>query len=272
MNEGVLRQPAPTKEDSPGNTAKVFSILAAGSPTGFELEQKTKRILSKKELRLFELLKKPETSRELHSSKELTLTIQKFAQTLFNAIEHPDRIDTNAHFSGHIKRALAYLLAIFPEALPARKDKKNGIKRSPFNNSITTINGNWKLCDAAEARTTEAIRTGTGILVNDDLFVKFEGKVVALCTKTFRSASGQVFLRGVFYAPETAMYPNIAKTFNAGQHTMIIEGGKWVLIRGASSYPLSEKLMSMIEDLKERRHGRTIETFTTPAERVVYAQ
>ena len=254
--------------------AKVFSILGRDFPIGFELLQQARNILSEKERRLFDLLNNPSNAfaKDLGSRKEFRTAIQKFAQTLFSALEHPERTDTRAEFSPHIKTALAHLLAIIPEALNPRKDTKNGIKKSRLHNSITTEKDQWALCDAAEARMTDAIGTGAGILANDNLFIKFEGKTVALCTKTFRSASGQIFLKGVFYAPKTKMYPGIARSFNKGRHTMTVDGGEWVLMRGASNYPITERLLANIENLKEGRHNETIVTLITPEEKTVYAQ
>ena len=99
---------------------------------------------------------------------------------------------------------------------------------------LVALRGDWYLCSASEGRMLEDILAGNAILVDENMLVKFTGKKAALCLKTFTDASGDTFVKGVWYAlTDTDSKKLLKAAFQRGEVKVNV-GAKWAVMRAAS--------------------------------------
>jgi hypothetical protein len=61
-------------------------------------------------------------------------------------------------------------------------------------------NPHYWLCYAAEERLAHSIKKGRTIVVENNLLLKFEGRLAALCLEDFTTSDGSVFKKGFWYS------------------------------------------------------------------------
>lgn len=97
---------------------------------------------------------------------------------------------------------------------------------------ITPMYENWLICSDGEKRLLNAIDDGAIIVVNNSLVVKYIGKFSALCTQTFATNSGYVFLEGCWYSPKDKSTIDILNdAFDESIGEIDLESGEWVFMK-----------------------------------------
>lgn len=95
----------------------------------------------------------------------------------------------------------------------------------------------YTLCNASEPRMENAIKNGTTMLVNDGLLVKFDGRITALCIKTFTTKQGYTFMAGCWYTLQGGENRGrLLSMFRGGARRVENFNGKWAYVRGIDKH------------------------------------
>lgn len=90
----------------------------------------------------------------------------------------------------------------------------------------------WYLCDTSEELLFKNLRSDV-ILINDSMLLKVDGKLAALCLKSFTlRESGRTFLAGTWYCPvDDKLRDDLMMRYRRGDLVADINEGSWMLMR-----------------------------------------
>lgn len=96
----------------------------------------------------------------------------------------------------------------------------------------------WYLCNEAESRMRISIKDKAVILLNKHLLVKFNGRLSALCIRSFSSVGRGIFYEGNWYSSTDNDSREIIKNaFDDGKRTHIdLLSGNWAIMRSLNDY------------------------------------
>lgn len=101
----------------------------------------------------------------------------------------------------------------------------NELMAIPFNN-------NWNLCPAGEKRLSQSLKRKAVTVINDNLVLKYIGKLTGLCIRSFSTDKG-TFIEGCFYSPVGNIRAQIRLGFDGGQGRIHLSEGSFALMRVA---------------------------------------
>jgi len=148
----------------------------------------------------------------------------------------------------HARTALARLLAADGASLNLRRDSENGIAQVKTAGTASARIPGYFLCRDAENFLAVAERKGEYVTVNEHLMVKFVGYVTALCTKSFRTSTEQVFVEGVFYSPDKETEKYLKKEFRKKgifKANLDLPNATWHVIRAYDEDNLSSRFQKI---------------------------
>jgi len=117
--------------------------------------------------------------------------------------------------------------------LPVRLKRQLHVDEKGSNQKLWPKNKSWYLCDAAEPRLVDAMFDGGVLLVNENLLVKFNGKLSAVCIRSFTTKDGFTFLRGNWYSPtDQVTIDFLEEVYKSGKVEINLEfDSEWALMR-----------------------------------------
>lgn len=91
-----------------------------------------------------------------------------------------------------------------------------------------------ELCKEAEEKLEASMGNKSVVAVNDKFLVKFNGKFIGLCTDTFSTPTGDIFLAGNWYKPFSGqLRTQLKEAYLQGYAKIHVEEGAWTLLRAA---------------------------------------
>ncbi len=132
--------------------------------------------------------------------------------------------------------------------LPKELQERFEISLAPGNSAEPQVyHPSWWLCSSSEMRMQEALVKSAFIKTGPGLMVKFDGRLTALCFRSFTGDNG-TFIKDNFYSPDEEMQEELKEDFRQGNNKRNLARGKWFLMRGvrhdASIFP---RLLKTVE-------------------------
>jgi len=209
MGDGLLRSIKGLKEKRSAKKAgrlagklddshHYLSQLYDSSPTSSQT--KLSRIIEKEEDKeLFEILSQLFTSRESQDLDDCYLPTRSEVRQIRECLSKNELVLELMGLMAdnpEYRFQMGVLLSMMDFSdLPARLKRRLNVEQTECNHRLWVKNELWFLCDEAEPRMAEAMYNGGVMLVNENLLVKFNGELSAMCLRTFTSKEGFTFLK-----------------------------------------------------------------------------
>lgn len=108
-----------------------------------------------------------------------------------------------------------------------------------------------ELCHLAEPRMYRALQKEMVVAVNGRLVIKFLGKPIALCVRSFETSMGEEFTSGKWYAPlGEELRQNLAEVYDLGVPQVAVYEGEWALMRSAIDADLTNYTCARLGELQ----------------------
>lgn len=111
----------------------------------------------------------------------------------------------------------------------------------------------WHLCEEAELKMQDSIKDRAVILANKGLLIKFNGRLSALCIKSFSSAGRGIFYEGNWYSPTNIdLREDIKNYFDNYDYSHInLSSGDWAIMRNLESLDDYDTYRLYLERIKK---------------------
>jgi len=200
-------------------------------------------------------------SRPCFSTKDIIEVTEKYGgiseQVLADYVGNPDNEDELKSMLSNIYVPTALQKAALLSQMTGQRAEELGFGMSIDTGSDFTVglfSPDWNLCNSSEDRLQSAIENRAVVSAGSGLLVKFEGRLTALCYKSFATKRG-TFLEGNWYSPvDRDLRDSLLEAHDTGDPRPDLSQGRWLLIRGKDyRYP---NLISASRDIAENLPDR----------------